>query len=112
MKNMKETVEFLQQKNIIFKSLREIMPREIGSRKKIDLYIGVDLKGYYTLVMQIEKKSRILQKEARELMAMHTRIEDYIDSKIIKKYIIIKAPLCSKAKALLEENSWKVWQKS
>ncbi|KYJ87086.1 hypothetical protein [Sulfurovum riftiae] len=109
---MKEIVEFLQQKNIIFKSFKEIVPKEIGSRKKVGLYVGVDLKGYYALVMLLEKKSRVLQKEAKELMALHEKIEAYIESKINKKYIIIKAPLCSKAKALLEEQGWKVWQEA
>ena len=106
---MKQIVEYLQQKNIIFKSLKEIRPKELASRKKIELYLGVDLKGYYALVMRIEKKSRVLRKEAGELMLLHEKLEKYIDSKIMKKYMIIIAPLCSKAKALLEENGWKVW---
>jgi len=42
-------------------------------------------------------------------MLLHEKLEKYIDSKIMKKYMIIKAPLCSKAKALLEEHGWKVW---
>ena len=106
---MKKTVDYLQKKNLTFKSLKEISPKELGSRKKISLYLGVDLKDYYALVMYIEKKSRILRKEATELMLLHEKIESYIESKITKKYMIIKAPLCSKAKALLEENGWKVW---
>ena len=106
---MKEIVEYLQHKNIIFKSFKEIAPKEIGSRKKIALYLGLDLKGYYALVMQIKKKSRILRKEVGELMALHEKLEQYIDSKITKKYIIIKAPLCSHAKKMLEENGWSVW---
>ena len=106
---MKEIVEYLQKKNLIFKSLKEISPKELGTRKKIELYLGVDLKGYYSLVMSIEKKSRVLRKEAGELMLLHEKLEKYIDSKIMKKYMIIKAPLCSKAKALLEEQGWKVY---
>ena len=109
---MKEIVDYLQHKNIIFKSLKEISPKELGSRKKIALYLGVTMQGYYALVMSIEKKSRILRKEATELMALHEKAESYIDSKITKKYIIIKAPLCSKAKALLEEHGWKVWHEN
>jgi hypothetical protein len=109
MADFKETVDYLQKKNLIFKSLKEICPKELGSRKKIKLYLGVDLKSYYALVMSIEKKSRILRKEAGELMEFHEKFEKYIDSKITKKYIIIKAPLCSKAKLLLEEHKWKVW---
>jgi len=106
---MKELVEYLNHKNIIFKSLKEITPKELGSRKKVSLYVGIDLKGYYALVMQVEKKSRILQKEAAEFLALHEKLEAYMDSKVTKKYTIIKAPLCSKAKALLEEHGWKVW---
>lgn len=105
---MKEIVEYLQHKNLVFKSLKEIMPKELGSRKKVKLYLGVDLKAYYALIMVVEKKSRVLQKEATELMALHEKAESYIGSKIKKKYMIINAPLCSKAKALLEVNGWKV----
>lgn len=105
---MKEIVEYLQQKNIIFKSLKEIMSKELGSRKKVKLYLGIDLKGYYALVMNVEKKSRVLRKEAGELLVLHEKLERYIDSKVTKKYIIIKAPLCSHAKAMLEEHGWKV----
>lgn len=106
---MKTVVELLSHKNIIFKSLKEILPKELGSRKKVSLYLGVDLKGYYALVMVLEKKSRVLRKEAEELMALHEKVERYIDSRVTKKYIIIKAPLCSKAKAIMEEKGWKVW---
>jgi len=109
---MKSIVEYLQQKNIIFKSLKEIAPKELGTRKKIKLYVGVDLKGFYTDVMVLEKKSRVLRKEVNELMALHEKLEIYIDSSIKKKYMIIKAPLCSKAKALLEENKWRVWHEA
>ena len=106
---MKKTIDYLQQKNIIFKSFKEVTPKELGSRKKIEIYVGVDLKGYYAVVMRVEKKSRVLRKEVGELMVLHEKLEKYIDSKIKKKYIIIKAPLCSKAKALLEENGWRIW---
>lgn len=106
---MKALVEYLNQKDMIFKSLKEIMPKELGSRKKVSLYLGVDLKGYYALVMELEKKSRVLRKEAGELMELHEKVEKYMDSRITKKYILIKAPLCSHAKAMLKENGWKVW---
>ena len=106
---MKNIVEYLQSKNLIFKSFREVSPKELGSRKKIELYVGVDLKGFYALSMGVEKKSRVLRKEAEILMAFHEKVEKYIDSKINKKFIIIKAPLCSKAKALFEEHGWRVY---
>jgi hypothetical protein len=109
---MKALVEYLNHKKLIFKSLQEILPKELGSRKKVSLHLGVDLKGYYALVMQLEKKSRVLRKEAGDLMALHEKLEKYIGSNITKKYILIQAPLCSHAKAMLEENGWKVWHES
>lgn len=109
---MKALVEYLSHKNIIFKSLREILPKELGSRKKVSLYLGLDLKGYYALVMQLEKKSRVLRKEAADLMELHEKLEKHIGSRITKKYILVKAPLCSHAKAMLEENGWRVWHES
>ncbi len=75
---MKALVEYLNHKNIIFKSLKEITPKELGSRKKISLYLGIDLKGYYSLVIQVKKKSRVLRKEAGELMVLHEKLEKYI----------------------------------
>ena len=99
----------MNQKNLICKSLEEVLPRELGSRKKVALYVGVDLKGYYCLVVKLSKKSRVLRKEATELMLLHEKMEKFKDTKIMKKYIWIEAPLCSKAKALLEEHNWKVW---
>jgi hypothetical protein len=106
---MKEIVEYLQEKSIVFKSLKSVTPKELGSRKKLELYVGVDLKGFYASVMVLEKKSRVLRKEAGELILLHEKLESYIESSIKKRYILIKAPLCSKAKAMLEEHGWKVW---
>lgn len=107
---MKSLVEYLNGKDIIFKSLKEIAPKELGSRKKVSIYLGVELKeNHYAMVMQVEKKSRVLRKEASEWMLLHQKLEQYIGSRITKKYIIIKAPLCSHAKAMLEEHGWKVW---
>ena len=107
---MKEIVHILQENKLIFKSLKPISIKELGSRKKIDLYLGVDLTKYYVCVIHIRKKSRILSKEAMEIMQFHKKLEIFNDSKITKKYIYIQAPLCSKAKALFKEQKWKVWE--
>lgn len=108
---MKTITEYLQKKNLIFKSFKEIKPKMLGSRKRIEIYLGVDLKGYYTLVMQLDKKSRVLQKEGGELMRLHEKLETMIDARITQKYILIHAPLCSRAKVLLKEHGWVVWAK-
>ncbi len=106
---MKTIVDLLQEKKLVFKSLKPIDVKELGSRKKIDIYLGVDLKSYYASIIHVAKKSRILRKEAMELMEFHKKLEAYNESKINKKYIYIQASLCSKAKALFEEEEWVVW---
>ena len=106
---MKKIVDFLQEKNLVFKSLSPIQVKALGSRKKIAIYLGVDLKKYYASIFHIKKKSRILKKEALELMLLHEKLELLQETKIKKKYIYIQAPLCSKAKMLMQENQWTVW---
>ena len=109
---MKEIVHLLQEKKLIFKSLKPIELKSLGSRKKVALYLGVDLEKYYACIFHIDKKSRVLKKETIELMALHAKLELLNDSKITKKYLYVQAPLCSKAKALLEEEKWTVWHEA
>ena len=42
-------------------------------------------------------------------MKLHEKLEVLKETKINKKYIYIQAPLCSKAKALMEKEQWTVW---
>jgi cytidylate kinase len=105
---MKQIVEKLLERGLIFKSLKEITPKELNSRKRVHIYLGVDKKDYYHIIIEIEKKSRILIKESKEFQELHSRLESFIESKITKKHIYIQAPLCSKAKAYLEESGWRV----
>lgn len=105
---MKEIVERMSNKGVIFRKLKEIRPKDIGSRKKVTLYIGVNLEKYYCLVMKISKKSKILTKEALEIIELHKEIERYNDSRIHKKYIFIDADICLKAKERLKNDGWKI----
>ena len=106
---MKELVENMSKKNLICKTLKEVKPKELKSRKRVNIYLGVNLKGYFCMVMVIKKKSRILRKEVTELLELHQKLEIYHDSKIKKNYIYIDAPLCSHAQNLFRENGWVVW---
>jgi len=80
--------------------------KELKSRKKIDIYIGIDLKGFYSLILYINRNSRILQKDIQEYIILHQKVEIYNNSKINNKYLLTTAPLCSKAKRLLSDNGW------
>jgi len=93
---MKEIVDLLQKKNLVFKSLKPIDIKLFNSRKKIAIYLGVDLKSYYASILHIRKKSKILQKEALELMAFHEKLERLNDSEIKSLVVTNSIPLADK----------------
>jgi len=105
---MKDIVEYLRKKGKIFRSLKPIDIKELNSRKRVQVFVGVDMDDYYTMILQIEKRSKILSKEAMELISIHERLEILQGSKITKIYMLLKAPICSKARLLLEDSGWRV----
>jgi len=107
---VKAIVEFLSSKGIVCRRLESVEPRELGSRKRVEIYRGVGVDDYYCMVMVLKKKSRVLQKEARELMELHRRMEERMEAAVKRRYLLIQAPLCSKAKHLLEEEGWRVFR--
>ncbi len=107
--DMKTLTDRLREAGLIFKSLSPILPAALGSRKRIGIYRAVDTKGYYAAVFVVEKKSRFLRKDAEAIEALFDVLERHIDAKVPAKYLILAAPLCSKAKAFLEEHGWKVF---
>ncbi|OQR41045.1 hypothetical protein AS859_07965, partial [Aliarcobacter cryaerophilus] len=64
---MKETSQYFAKKNILFKELKEILPKELNSKKKIKIFVGssTDLKFYAIFVLS--SKSRFIKKSSDEL---------------------------------------------
>ena len=106
---MKEIVEFLAGRGILCPRFEVVEPRKLESRKRVEIYRGVDREGYYCLVMVLRKKSRILSKEAEELETLHRRLEAKMEARIKRCYLLYDAPLCSKAAAWLREKGWKIF---
>jgi len=109
---MRDIVDYLNSKNIICKRLKEVLPKALDSRKRVNIFVGINLKGYYCSIILVKKRSRILKKEVSEIILLHEKLEKYEDTKIKKRYIYIDAPLCKKAKALFLDNEWVVWDKA
>ncbi len=107
---LKDIVEFLSKKRIVLKSMTHITPKELGSRKKVDIFLGVDMKDYYNLIIYISKKSRFIRKDTEDIINLHYQTEKLKDIIISKKIILINAPLCSKAKKMLTDEGWIVFE--
>ena len=99
-----EINEILFNKNIILKEINDITPK---TRKKIKVYLGVDMKDFYYLLVELNTKSRFLIKNAKEIIDFVTPLSD-INFRNNKKILFIKSPICSKAKQFLKENGWRV----
>ena len=106
---MKYIVEFLSKKNYIFKKLLKIDLKLLGSRKKIELFEGVDTNSNYVAIFKIDQKSRFITKNAKEIEELLEKLIKLKQHNYKKKILLISSPLCSKAKKYLEELKWKIY---
>ncbi len=109
---MKEIIEILMKKKIIFKKFHEIDKKRLNTRKKIKIFEGVDLKSYYCAVFLIEQKSRFLTKNADEIEEIYQKLIILQDHNFKKKIFLHFSPICSKAKESLKERGWRVFSAS
>lgn len=106
---MKELTNYFTKKDIIFKQINEIMPKELGSRKKIGIYHATSVKKEFYAIFIVDAKSRFLRKNADDLMNLCEILSSNLDHSFKKKVLLVSSPLCSKAKAYLIENKWSVY---
>lgn len=95
-------------KGVLFKKIEQVDLKELKSRKKLDLYYGLDIKKNYHAIFIINSKSRFITKNANDLMFLLNNLISLKGHNFKKTTLLISSPLCSKAKALLKENSWSV----
>lgn len=105
---MRQLTEYFMNKNIIFKSIEEISPKELSSRKKIRIYSAVGVDANYYAIFIVDAKSRFIRKNANDLLEMCAKLVDYKKHNFKKKILLVSSPLCSKAKTFLKENDFKV----
>jgi hypothetical protein len=109
---MKEIVSFLSKHSIIYKKFNELDLKDMGIKRKLRLFNGVDLKQYYNIVIVIDRKSRFLQKDVDVLEDIAKVNIDYSGHNFKKKIVIISNDICSKAKLKLKDNGWRVFNGS
>jgi len=109
---MKKILHILNDNNLIYKSLEKLDKKALGTRTKVGLYKAIDRNGYFTILFEIERKSRVLKKDVLVYEQLVQTISQALDHNFKFKVALINAPLCSKAKALLKENGWLVQQTS
>ena len=105
---MKELTEYFNTKDILFKEIKEVLPKDLGSRKKIKIYLATSIKNEYYSIFILDSKSRFLRKNANDLLELNSKLADMAEHNFKIKELLISSPLCSKAKNFLEEQKWRV----
>jgi len=65
------------------------------------------MKNFYYLLVKLDTKSRLLQKNVKELILFTTSLTE-INFKNKKKILFLNSPLCSKSKELLFQEGWRI----
>ena len=105
---MKEIVDLLRKEKLIYTKLHLIDNKRLQTRKKIAIYEGVDFDRYYTGIFHLVQKSRFLQKDALVLEALYEKLKLLQEHNYKKKILLFDMPFCSKAKALMKEEGWRL----
>lgn len=105
---MNKFYDFCVSQNLIFKKMEEFSLKEIGIKKRIRCFLGVDTNSFYVLIFQRNAKSRLLLKEAIELEEIFKKIELLKEHAIKRKNLFYNSPICSKSTSFFKENNWKV----
>lgn len=106
---MREIIEYFTDKNILFPKFDLIDNKKLDVKSKIKIYKAIDLKNNYCAILHISRKSRFLQKDANNMEDAFHKLKQNLGHNFAKKMIFIQAPLCSKAKILLQSLKWKVF---
>lgn len=105
---MKKLTTYFTNKNILFKEIKQITPKEIGSRKKIEIYSATSVDSDYYAIFIVDSKSRFIRKNANDLIELCGTLSSYLGHNFKKKVLLVSSPLCSKAKEFLKQNDWSV----
>ncbi len=105
---MKKLTTYYTNKNILFRDVKQITPKEIGSRKKIDIYAATSVDSNFYAIFIVDSKSRFIRKSANDLMELCEKLSIHLDHNFKKKELLISSPLCSKAKEYLKQNDWSI----
>ncbi|MCR1814896.1 hypothetical protein [Aliarcobacter butzleri] len=105
---MKKLTTYYTNKNILFKEIKQIFPKEVDSRKKIDIYSATTIDSKFYAIFIVDSKSRFIRKNAQDLMELCEKLASYLGHNFKKKELLVNSPLCSKAKEYLKQNDWSV----
>ncbi len=104
---MKEVLEKLSSKHL-FTSFVSLETSFLQTRRKMKVFKGIDTHRFFHLVFSMPQKSRFVYAHAVELLDFEAQVSAWIGHSFKYKALVLNAPLCSKARILLEAKSWSI----
>ncbi len=96
--------------NILLKNLVILQTSEFCKKRGLVLFFGVNVKGFYTLVLWREAKSRLVVKEFLELEEICRAVEAKMEFSIKKRICFYKSAICSKVVKSAKESGFKLYE--
>lgn len=103
----KRVYALLRDNGYVFDELQFIHVKELGSRKKIECFMGIKDDKYFALFFSVAK-SRVLKGEFDKLEVLVAKMSSLKDVKIEDKFYFYGAPICSKALKYAQDLGWRV----
>lgn len=105
---MKTLIESLAKQDMIFKDISKLDLKKLKIKTKVNIYQATSLNGDYCSIFKIDKKSRFITKDSLKILSINEDLKIFCEHNFAKSFLYISSPLCSKAKKVLENESWTI----
>lgn len=105
----KEIIKLFVQRKILLRNLQDIDLGVITTKRCYKCYLGIDLKGFYTILIIRNAKSKFLAKDFTFLKEIYAFICKKTGISIKKLIFFYNSEICSKVLKLFGENGWKAY---
>ncbi len=102
-----EIYQVLEAKKIVLKNLSWTQLDKFTKKKTLAALMGIDMKGFYTLLFFRSAKARFLSKEFEAIDEIASKIAEQTGINFKKKAIFYSSDICSKTVNLMKENGYK-----
>jgi len=106
---MKQIVERLALDKKIFVKFELLNNKDFKIKNHYKIYKAIDTKSNYTIIFEISQKSRFMVKNVNTINFLILKLSDYFEHNFAKIILFIDAPLCSKAKKVMQELKWRIY---
>ncbi len=101
--------ELFEEQKLLFKKLETLDFARYSKKRSFEAFLGVDMKGFYTLIFVRRAKSKLLSKELDELNQICGSIESEREHAIKKRILFFNSAICSKILKNESAAGWKFY---